>query len=441
MNELMQRAQYPVHVLPPMLKDFAQQVVASTQSTYEMVVPVMLAGMSAAVQGVAHVRTPYDEVKPVSLFTCVIAKSGDRKSSVLKKVMKEFNDFERRRYSAEKNSFGEESKHHQFLIEDATNKGVIDILKKGAYSLFYALDEGAILFKNLDLASFIHRFDGKAINEVSRSHGATILHDRHVALSMLTQDITFERWVSKKKDLLIESGFMPRMLISQSVSGSTSTRWIEVLSAEELDKHAFHQRVRALMMEYANSIGMPEIDRQTISFSPVAKAVWTQYQHETEQLLRVTSEWQGVDAFIRRSGEIVCRVAAVLQYFVDPSQDVQEWNIRAAIEIVCWHLEEAKRIFGNDKELFNFKSEVNGLYSYMLRRVQRTGTNLIPRSEILRCGPMSVRKAIVLDAVIENLVMQGGIIRISDKGRTFLQISSTFNHYASVNFLAHAKNF
>lgn len=441
MNELIQRAPYPVHVLPPMLKDFAQQVVASTQSTYEMVVPVMLAGMSAAVQGVAHVRTPYDEVKPVSLFTCVIAKSGDRKSSVLKKVMKEFDDFERRRHFTENDSLVDELKHHQFLIEDATNKGVTDIFKKGAYSLFYALDEGAILFKNLDLASFIHRFDGKAINEVSRSHGATILHDRHVALSMLTQDITFDRWVSKKKDLLIESGFMPRMLISQSVSGTTSTRWIEALSAEELDKHAFHQRVRALMMEYANSIGMPEIDRQTIGFSPVAKAVWTQYQHETEQLLRLTSDWQGVDAFIRRSGEIVCRVAAVLQYFVDPSQDVQEWSIRAAIDIVCWHLYEAKRIFGNDKELLNFKLEVNGLYSYMLKRVQRTGSNLIPRSEILRCGPMSVRKAIVLDAVIENLVMQGRVLKISDKGKAFFQISSSFNYYPSVNFLAHTENF
>lgn len=424
MNELIQRAPYPVHVLPPMLQDFAHQVVASTQSTYEMVVPVMLAGMSAALQGVAHVRTPYDEVKPVSLFTSVIAKSGDRKSSVLKKVMKEFDDFERRRSSVAKDAGGNELRSHQFIIEDATNKGVTDIFKNGAYSLFYALDEGAILFKNLDLASFIHRFDGKAINEVSRSHGATILHDRHVALCMLTQDITFERWVSKKTDLLIESGFMPRMLISQSVSGATSTRWLEPLSAEELDKHAFHQRVRALMMEYANSIGMPEIDRQTIGFSPVAKAVWTQYQHETEQLLRVTSDWQGVDAFVRRSGEIVCRVAAVLQYFVDPSQDVQEWSIRAAIDIVCWHLYEAKRIFGNDRTQIDFQKEVNALHCFILRRAQQTGSALISRSEILRCGPLTTRKADALDAAIDNLIIQGYIENYMLKGKRYLKLAS-----------------
>ncbi|WP_417034671.1 DUF3987 domain-containing protein, partial [Comamonas kerstersii] len=140
-----------------MLINFAQQVVAATQSSYEMVVPVMLAGMSAAVQGVADVKTPYDEVMPVSLFSCVIAKSGDRKSSVLKKVMQGFKDFERGRFSECLMPGFEELKSHQFLIEDATNKGVTDIFKGGAYSLFYSLDEAALLFKNLDMPSLCKR--------------------------------------------------------------------------------------------------------------------------------------------------------------------------------------------------------------------------------------------------------------------------------------------
>ena len=100
MNEYIQRATYPTMSLPPMLQDFAARVVNATQSTYEMVVPVMLAGMSAAVQGVADVKTPYGDVMPVSLFTCVIARSGDRKSSVLKKVMEGFEDFERGRLTS-----------------------------------------------------------------------------------------------------------------------------------------------------------------------------------------------------------------------------------------------------------------------------------------------------------------------------------------------------
>lgn len=424
MDELIQRAAYPVHVLPPILQDFAQQVVAATQSSYEMVVPVMLSGMSAAVQGVADVKTPYGELMPVSLFSCVIAKSGDRKSSVLKKVMKGFEDFEHGRFLEENNHAGDELKSHQFLIEDATSKGVIDIFKEGAYSLFYALDEAALLFKNLDMPSLCKRFDGSAINEVSRTQRVTFLHDRRVALCMLTQDVTFERFLSKKSELLIESGLMPRMLISQAATRPIHNRWVERLSSEDFERHPFHQRVKDLMMEYAASVGSNEIYRQKISFSPVAEALWYQYQQQAEKFCTSNADWSEMRAFIRRSGELVCRIAAVLQYFVDPSQDVQEWNIRVAFDIVSWHLTEAKRIFGNDKDARNFQAEINCLYSFMLKRAQRAGSDLITRSEILRCGPLSTRKADVLDAAIDNLILQRRIVTHVHEGRKYLKLTN-----------------
>lgn len=429
MNELIQRAAYPVHVLPPILQDFAQQVVVATQSSYEMVVPVMLSGMSAAVQGVADVKTPYGELMPVSLFSCVIAKSGDRKSSVLKKVMKGFEDFERGRFLEEKKPTGDEFKSHQFLIEDATNKGVIDIFKEGAYSLFYALDEAALLFKNLDMPSLCKRFDGSAINEVSRTKGVTFLHDRRVALCMLTQDVTFERFLSKKGELLVESGLMPRMLISQATTGPMLNRWVERLSSEDFERHAFHQRVKELMMEYAPSVGSAEIYRQKICFSPVAEALWYQYQQQAEEFCTSNADWSEMRSFIRRSGELVCRVAAVLQYFVDPSQDVQEWNIRVAFDIVGWHLAEAKRIFGNDKDAVNFQADINGLYSFILRKAQRTGSDLITRSEILRCGPLPTRKADVLDAAIDNLILQQRIVNYVYGGRKYLKLTNILTNF------------
>lgn len=424
MNYLTQNSPYPVHVLPPMLQDFAQQVVAATQSSYEMVVPVMLTAMSAAVQGVADVKVPYGEVLPVSLFSCVIAKSGDRKSSVLKKVTKGFEDFERGRFSEIPMSAFEGLKSHQFLIEDATNKGVIDIFKGGAYSLFYALDEAALLFKNLDMPSLCKRFDGSAINEVSRTQGSTILHDRHVALCMMTQDITFERFLSKKGELLVQSGLMPRMLISQAISGINSSRWVERLNEEDLARHAFHLRVKDLMKEYARSIGKSEISRQHIGFNSEATDLWNQYHLQTKKISEPYENWSEMRSFINRSGELICRVAAVIQYFVGPNQDVQGWIIRAATDIVLWHLNEAKRIFGNDKDEVKFIQEVKELYSYLLKRFQRTGNCFITRSEILRCGPQSIRKAELLDASIDNLILQGKVINYVHGGRRYYGLTN-----------------
>lgn len=423
MNEFIQRAPYPVHVLPPMLQDFAQQVVVATESSYEMVVPVMLACMSAAVQGVADVETPYGDVMPVSIFSFVIAKSGDRKSSVLKKVMRGFDDFERGKLSGFSMAALDERKSHQFLIEDATSKGVIDIFKRGAYSLFYALDEAALLFKNFNSPSFCKLFDGSAINEATRTQGVTFLHDRRAALCMLTQDVTFERWMNKKSDSLVESGFMPRVLISQATSGP-SPRWVERLSADELENHQFHCRVKELMTEYSIHIGVAEIKRKKIRFTPEAINVWNQYKQQAEAMFASYGDLGRMRAFFRRSGEIICRVAAVLQYFSDLESQVKECNVRAAIDLVAWHLCEADRIFGVAKEEFDFYKEINNLYLYILRRFQRTGNSLITRSEILRCGPILVRKAEILDAAIDNLVIQGRIENYLYQGRRYLKLAS-----------------
>ncbi len=430
MNELIQRAPYPVHVLPSMLINFAQQVVAATQSSYEMVVPVMLAGMSAAVQGVADVKTPYGEVMPVSLFSCVIAKSGDRKSSVLKKVMQGFKDFERGRFSECLMPGFEELKSHQFLIEDATNKGVTDIFKGGAYSLFYSLDEAALLFKNLDMPSLCKRFDGSPINEVSRTQGVTFLHDRRVALCMLTQDVTFERFLSKKGELLVESGLMPRMLISSASMQSNAGRWISAPHSEEsLDSHAFHKRVQELMIAYSKSIGSAEVHRHQIGFSPQVALVWERYTNQIESLIIPGSAWDDIRAFMRRSAELVCRVAAVLHYFSGPTLDgIKPWEVESAIQIVIWHLHEAKRIFGEEAEDIKFKRNVDDFYKYLLRKSYKTGDKVFSRSEILRCAPANMRSANSLDAAIAVLMREGKVFEsVAGRKRFFLLAGKNFD--------------
>jgi hypothetical protein len=53
-----------------MLRDFADRVVAATQSSHEMVVPVMLAGMSAAVQGVVDVKHLMVKLCQLAFFFC-----------------------------------------------------------------------------------------------------------------------------------------------------------------------------------------------------------------------------------------------------------------------------------------------------------------------------------------------------------------------------------
>ncbi len=404
MTEFIQRQQYPTAFLPQMLQDYAAGVVLATQSTYEMVVPVMLSAMSAAVQGLVNVRTPYDSVLPTSIFSFVIAKSGERKSTVLKKVLAGFEEFERGKIPV--NSMPGWSsegylKSHPFMIEDATSKGVTDIFKDGAYSIFYALDEAGLILKKLDMPSLCKRFDGSTINEVSRKQGPIILHDRRVAMCMLTQDATFADFKKKKGEIICASGFMPRVLISQSCGTSN---WIGSPSeSKSLENHEFNTRVKQLMRTYAKSLEIDELKRSEIHFSRGAKLLWAKYSHELKNRIQPYNEWIEVADFLNRGGELVCRIAAVLQYFVAQQQEIQEWAVQASIQIVEWHLWEAKRIFGEGSEEISMQKDVTSLYSYIVRRTQRTGQPFVLKSELLRVGPIGTRNAEMLDLAILQL--------------------------------------
>jgi hypothetical protein len=434
MNYLIQRENYPKDVLPPMLRNFSDRVVATTQSSHEMVVPVMLAGMSAAVQGVVDVKTPYGEIMPTSLFSFVIAKSGDRKSSVLKKVMAGFEEFEQGRLAVNVlpgRGDHEILKHHPFLIEDATSKGVIDIFKDGASSLFYALDEAALIFNKLDMPYFCKRFDGSAINEVSRTQGAMRLHDRRVSLCMLTQDMTFERFFSKKGDLLVESGLMPRMLVSQAGAQSGANRWNSMPARDDsLGAHVFHQRVRDLMRIYAKNLENSKINRGIIEFDKNSYELWEKYVQNVDFTLDNFGGWEEIRAFMRRSGELVIRIAAVLQYFTGPINKIQPWAVQSSIEIVRWHLHEAKRIFGEESLEVRQQKDVDLLFKYIIDRYKRTGERFFPKSELLRYGPKPLRKADILDISVRHLLSLGKLQIFKNGKQEFISLNE--NYYGLV---------
>ena len=425
MTEYIQRQPYPTAYLPEMLQDYAKRVVESTQSTYEMVVPVMLSAMSAAVQGTADVRTPYGEVIPSSIFSFVIAKSGARKSSVLRKVSQGFDDFQRGKLPVNSMPGWEEQGYlrtHPYLLKDATNKGITDIFREGAYSFFYAFDEAGIILNKLDMSNLCDRFDGSTISEVSRKEGSIILHDRRVAMCMLTQDAMFEKFRNKKGHLLYQSGFMPRVLFSQALQDINFID--DNVSFQPFEDHNFNNRIKELMRGYAKSLDRSFQDRYQINFSNNATELWRKYKLHFRNLIQ--AETCGVDFadFLNRAGELICRVAAVLQYFVQPKQDVQIEAVQAAAHIVEWHLSEASRIFGEQSEEVRVEKEVVSLYNYIVKKLKNTKSTVVLKSELLRVGPLGTRNAENLEFALSKLQEMGRIFIFKKGPGTYVSLNT-----------------
>lgn len=397
---------YPTESLPPMMRDFVYCVMHATHANDALVGPVVVSVASAAVQGVADVLTPFGTDMPTSLFTGVVALSGDRKSTVLKLACRGMEEFERgmEGYPDPEMSFRDWGSH-PFLLEEATEKGVVDVYAKGAKSLFYALDEGIILTRNLVVPSLCKRYDGADIRDLNRTRGFTYVADTRGALCMLVQDLTFSRMMKGDKGAyLIESGLLPRMLMS------FASRPLSVPPppcSMNTYNHEFHERIKALMRDYKElfTYGKP---RSKMRLVADAEQLWKQALEEWEMLLK-DGVWNSIRPFVRRAGEQALRLAGVLQWFTAPQEMIERTSMETAIDIVQWHLVQARTGFGKLPQEALQQELARALYDYLMRRAVKYNATATPRNTLIRSAPLSLRKADQLDLALDQLELEGKV--------------------------------
>ena len=413
---------YPVDALPKIMGDALYAITASTKASEALVAPVILSAAAAAVQGVADVQKPYstyEDRMPTSMFFGVIANSGERKSSALKQVQGPFEEFEQgEAQAAVCGSNGTATAAHQFLLEEATEQGVVDLYRSGAKSLFYALDEGALLLeKRLNVPALCKRFDGATIRHTSRKEGPIFVTDTRASMCMLTQGTTFDRVMKKKGDLLVEAGLLPRMLMSFSDASSGRFFTAAALPGQyESLITPFHERLRSLLRQYTHILEAFD-KRQLLTLNGQAAGVWTAFAGEMEYIYASSPLWRDVQSFVMRAAEHVLRLAAVLHYFSTGDTQITEFSVQSACRIVMWHLGQAKRAFGQPPNEIRARQLASLLYEYLARASPIASPNYISRSQVLRCGPPLLRKAEHLNLALRQLQNDRQIVVVSQKGK------------------------
>jgi hypothetical protein len=417
---------YPVDALPKEMGDAVCAVTGSTKASDALVVPIILSAAAAAVQGVADIQKPYSRYEdrmPTSMFFGVIANSGDRKSSALKQVQGPFEEFEQGLLQDTKDGVeGATEVAHHFLLEEATEKGVVDLFRSGAKSVFYALDEGALLFdKRLDVPALCKRFDGATIRHTSRTEGSIFVADTRASMCMLTQGVTFDRVMKKKGDVLVEAGLLPRMLMSfcTDVAAFPGRFYTPVAVPGQYETliTPFHDRLRALLRQYAQRLGDSGNKRQLLVLHPQAACLWTAFAREMEHEYAISPQWLDVRAFVMRAAEHALRLAAVLHWFSSEDSQVPESSMQSACRIVMWHLGQAKKAFGEPPAEIRARQLAGLLYEYLARASLIASPARITRSQVLRCGPSELRNAAHLNLALFQLRNAGQVVMVSQKGR------------------------
>ena len=106
-NNLFRQA---IRSLSPDLIGAYYSILNQTQAPEQLVVTSMLSALSTACQDFIDVKTPYGAIQPVSLFTLVIAESGERKTTTDNLVRKAIFEYVEE-YRSKKKAMEEEAPH------------------------------------------------------------------------------------------------------------------------------------------------------------------------------------------------------------------------------------------------------------------------------------------------------------------------------------------
>jgi len=280
--------------------------------------------------------------------------------------------------------------------------------------------------KHLDIQSMCKRFDGSDLR-VIRKHQITQIPNTRTTFCMAVQDAVYAEFLEGAQGkMMMPSGLHARNLYSFTktsfvYSGCSGKR------VSDPKTQPFNTRVRELMNDYRD-IFASSCPRSHIQLSPAALECWNAAGDDWRQKKLFAQEWRGMKPFLERAGEQALRIAAVLQWFNGPKPMIDSPMMKAAVELVNWHLEQALMGLGKSEELVRrtgMADLADVLYAYMQRKLSTNPGGFFHRVDLLRKGPKCLRKAANLDFAIDQLVGQNKVMLHLEGGkRVAVQMNS-----------------
>lgn len=153
---------------------------------------------------------------------------------------------------------------------------------------------------------------------------------------------------------------------------------------------------------------MQGLPRDKMCLAADAEHLWKQALGEWEALLQ-DGMWQSIRPFVRRAGEQALRMAGVLQWFTAPQEMIEHKSMETAIDVVHWHLLQARTGFGKLPQEALQQELARTLYDYLMRRAVKYNATATPRNTLIRGAPLSLRKADQLDMALDQLELEGKV--------------------------------
>lgn len=443
-----------LNTLPDELKQTIYCVEQAVQSPLPLITTSLLSSLSSAVQGYIDIETVYGAVQPVSIFSLVIAESGERKSStdrllskpLLALDMEEQSALRRQHAKTKIDQIAWDAKYKALekqlqraiqsdpeeiraikdalvdlweckpdlmeatptILNDVTSAALLQTLAGNGKVVTLASSDAGNLFSrtNMDFMSSVNQiWDGEDVT-VARKTGNQVINNGRLTLSLMVQPSVLMRTLERKDNLLRMSGYLARMLVTMPLS-TQGHRLNFATSQDDTHLKRFHHRLMRLAKE--SILHQAAQQRVTLKFTPEATKVMQDFYRVVEVELREKASLASIRDAGSKIVDNATRIAALIHAYQHgaSSTEVDANTAAAACHLSTFYLGEFATVFGEKTVQQQAEENGNLLHQWLQKNGYAVGGHTVTLTMLMRYGPYRIRKRADLDLAIDALCRKG----------------------------------
>jgi putative DNA primase/helicase len=434
---------FPIECLPDKIKAAFVEAQQNIQAPMPIIVASGLSALSLAAQSKIDVARNENLTSPVSLYSLVIAESGDRKSSADKAFTDAVRQYQNevteqnkplmQNYFTElaawqaerdgclraiKQAAGtdkidkpkealkeidsdEPTRPHnpQYLYQNFSIEGLRKGLSEWPSAGIFSAEAGAVFGSYgmkkesaLDtLGCFNSFWSGEPISFKRLTSDSGDLQNCRLTISLAIQQGALDEFLKQNGSLARSSGFWARCLICcpESLQG---TRMYREPAKDWPHVSAFNKRIREILDRPDRFDDAGRLQPDLMKLSEGAKKIWVEYYNAVESELKPAGDLTEIRDFASKSAEQAARIAALLEYFCTGNLEISLESMQSGAVLAGWYLVEAQRYFGlidqpenerNATILENYLKEKGASQGVSKRLIQKSGPHRLRKKEKL----------------------------------------------------------
>lgn len=441
----------------PILQPAADEVTRILQCPYRLSQMTALSIACLVVQALIDVRNPRGFNEPVSLFTFVVAASGEGKTAAESAFKRGVNIFETaqraihavamKKYQEEMELFkvtgralanevsrairegGGVEEAKEAMVTHSRSKPTRPKLVRICYDNITPEATIEAMVENFPVAALVsseasavmngrafwaiemlcQAWSGGSFSMERKSKPSKYLDWGRLMLALMVQPEPLKRYLAGKGQKAMELGFWARALICDS--GTTQgTRFVHDGNATWTNCEIFALRVEELLKKAAEKVGKEGYEPEVLEFSAEAAAHWFSLHNAIEEQNCHGGRYEGAGDHASKLSSNIARVAAVLHYFEGFEGKISLETLKAA-QVIC---EDASadylNIFIPPPQNEQDAVELNEWFD----KYHKDGFDGVPKNYARQYCPGALRKDGRFYAALQRLIEKGVVAHFYD---------------------------